>query len=91
VRAPQYEAGRGLTAQLETRKRKLAVPIVLSARAATGASERTHSPNPLLGKNCQDAERLSANFVRQRDLDAVQGGVNRLPQVVMRVEIGELG
>lgn len=51
----------------------------------------THSPNPLLGKNRQDAERLSANFVRQGDLDPVQGGVNRLPQVVMRVEIGELG
>ena len=52
--------------------------------------ERTHSPNPLLGKNRQDSERRSANFVRQGDLDPVQGGVNRLPQVVVGVEASQL-
>jgi hypothetical protein len=51
----------------------------------------THSPNPLLGENRCATGGQSANFVRQRDLDAVEGGMNRLPQVVVRVDIGELG
>jgi hypothetical protein len=33
----------------------------------------------------------SDQFVRERDLDAVEGGVNGLPKIVMRVDAGELG
>jgi hypothetical protein len=48
-------------------------------------------PSPCLRRRAPRGRRVSGQFVRQRDLNAVEGGVNGLPKIVMRIDASELG
>jgi hypothetical protein len=52
-------------------------------------SGRTRSPKARIGGS-SGRRKLLTDFMRQRDLDSVQGSVSGLPQVVVRIEVSRL-